>query len=248
MDAPTQTRRFHLTPGRFVLALLVVEMLLWLSDRFGWVGWHKGYAVVTAVAAVSVGLLVMLAWFGVAVVFRRTFQFSLRTLLVLAVVVALPCSWMAAEIRAARTQKKAVEAVAKSEGNIGYNYDYEHMDELREPWDRVWLRERLGRDFLDVPVAAGFRSDEAMEHLSDLNGLTWVALIGMDVTDARLQRLERLPQLRRLDLVNTEISGTGLEHLKRLSDLRCLYFVHTHVTDAGVAKLQKALPNCKITR
>lgn len=41
MGDTTQTRRFHPT-GRFVLALLAVEVLLWLSDRFGWFGWHKG--------------------------------------------------------------------------------------------------------------------------------------------------------------------------------------------------------------
>ena len=56
MDATTQprTRWFHLTPGRFVVALLAVEVLLWLSERFGWLGWHKGYAVVTDAAAVGV--------------------------------------------------------------------------------------------------------------------------------------------------------------------------------------------------
>ena len=65
MDAPTQTRWFHLTPGRFVIGLLAVEGLLWLSDRFGWLGWHKGYAVLTGVACVGVAMLVMLcgsAW------------------------------------------------------------------------------------------------------------------------------------------------------------------------------------------
>jgi hypothetical protein len=44
LDDTTQPRirRFHLTPGHFVLLLLAVEVLLWLSDRFGWLGWHKG--------------------------------------------------------------------------------------------------------------------------------------------------------------------------------------------------------------
>ena len=84
MDDTTQARVrwFHLTPGRFVLLLLAVEVLLWLSDRFGWLGWHKGYAVLTAVAMVGVGMLLMLVWFVVALVFRRRFQFSLRSLLV----------------------------------------------------------------------------------------------------------------------------------------------------------------------
>ena len=50
-------RWFHLTPDRVVLALLAVEGLLWLSERLGWLAWHKGYAVLTAVASVGVVLV-----------------------------------------------------------------------------------------------------------------------------------------------------------------------------------------------
>ena len=50
-------------------------------------------------AAVGVVLLGMFAWFGVAMVFRRRFQFSLRLLLGLVVAVALPCSWLAVEMK-----------------------------------------------------------------------------------------------------------------------------------------------------
>jgi hypothetical protein len=82
MDASTdaQLRWFRLTPGRFVPALLLIESLLWLTDRFGW--WHKGYAVLTAVAAVGVAMLLLLVWFAVAVIVRRRFQFSIKSLLV----------------------------------------------------------------------------------------------------------------------------------------------------------------------
>ena len=90
-----RVRWFHPTPGRCVIALLAVECLLWLSERFGWLPWHKGYAVLTAVASVGVAMLAMVVWFGVALVFRRRLQFSISSLLVLVVVVALPCSWLA---------------------------------------------------------------------------------------------------------------------------------------------------------
>ena len=45
---------FHVAPGRCLAALLVAEALLWLSEYFGWFRWHKGYAVLTAVALVAV--------------------------------------------------------------------------------------------------------------------------------------------------------------------------------------------------
>jgi len=69
MSANPQRRWFHLTPGRFVLALLAVEVLLWLSERFGWLPWHKGYAVLTCVACVGVAMLLMPVWFAVAIRF-----------------------------------------------------------------------------------------------------------------------------------------------------------------------------------
>ncbi len=85
-------RWFHLTPDRLILGLLVIEGLLWLSERLGWPAWHKGYAVLTAVASVGIAFVLMLIWFALALVFRWRFQFSIRSLLVLVVVVAIPCS------------------------------------------------------------------------------------------------------------------------------------------------------------
>lgn len=82
-----------------MIGLLAVEGLLWLSEHFGWVGWHKGYAVLTAVATVGVAMVLMLVWFTVALAFRRRFQFSIRSLLTLSIAVAVPCSWWAMERR-----------------------------------------------------------------------------------------------------------------------------------------------------
>jgi hypothetical protein len=90
-----RVRWFQPTPGRCVIGLLAVEGLLWLSEHFGWLSWYKGYAVLTAVASVGVAMLAMVVWFGLALVFRRRLQFSISSLLVLVVVVALPCSWLA---------------------------------------------------------------------------------------------------------------------------------------------------------
>ena len=76
MSAPTcQPRWYRLTPDRVVIGLLVVESMLWLSERFRWLPWHRGYAVLACVAVVSVGMLLMLLWFVAALIFRRRFQF-----------------------------------------------------------------------------------------------------------------------------------------------------------------------------
>ncbi len=46
-------RRLWPTPGWLVVGLLVVEWLLWISERLGWPAWHKGYAVLSYVATVA---------------------------------------------------------------------------------------------------------------------------------------------------------------------------------------------------
>jgi len=112
MDDTTKRRWFHFTPDRLVLFLLIVECLFWLSDRFGWSPWHKGYAALAGAATLGVALLAMLMWFVVALIFRRRFQFTIRSLLLLAVAVALPCSWMTAAMKKAREQQETVLEMA----------------------------------------------------------------------------------------------------------------------------------------
>ncbi|MGA2034722.1 MAG: hypothetical protein ABSG68_20940 [Thermoguttaceae bacterium] len=84
--------------------LLVVEGLLWLSERFQWFAFnaHKGWTVLIALDSVGVAVLFMLFWFVACLIFRWRFQFSTRSLLVLTVAVALPCSWLGVERRNGR--------------------------------------------------------------------------------------------------------------------------------------------------
>ena len=117
-------RWFALTPDRAVPCLLARGGTSLLAERFGWFTFdrHKGYAPLVTIAAVGAALLVMLLWFLVAVVFGRRFQFSLRSLLLLVVVVAIPCSWLETEMKAAREQGVEVVAIWKLGGKARYDY------------------------------------------------------------------------------------------------------------------------------
>ena len=46
----------------------------------------------------------------------------------------------------------------------------------------------------------------------------------------------------------SQIDRLGLVHLKGLTNLQTLSLNCPKITDVGVAELQKALPNCKISR
>ena len=210
-----EIRWYHLTPGRIVLLVLAVEVLLWLSERFGWLGWHKGYAVLTGVALVGVAMLLMLVWFGVAVVFRRRFQFSLWSLLVLVVVVAVPCSWLAIEKQRAKGQKDVVDGLSR----MGCRVEYWQLNSQGEPErcekpaETPWLKRLLGDDFFGMVLQANFASS--------------------GITDAGLEHLKGLPQLRAINLDDTNITEVGLQYISGLTQLEDLALRQSKVARLG---------------
>ncbi|MGO8691915.1 MAG: hypothetical protein ACLQLG_20025 [Thermoguttaceae bacterium] len=242
-------RWYRLTPDRVVLGLLAVEGVLLLSEWFGWFAFnqHKGYTVLIAVAAVAGAMLLVLLWFLAALVFRLRFQFSILSLLVLAVVVAIPCSWLETEMKKAKEQREAVEWFEKGGRHILYDYQFD----LSGKWVRGaappgphWLRELLGDGLLvnvrcvEFPHTSGV-CDAELQRLHDFSELQ-----GLDFTqhpkfgDAELRQLNGLARLRWLSLYGTGVTDTGLKCLKGLTRLQTLLLGGTNVTDAGLEYLK----------
>ena len=252
-DATPTRRSFYPTPAWLILALLVVECVLWLSERFQWPAWHKGYAVLTALAAVGVVFVAMLLWFAASLIFHWTFQFSIRSLLVLTVAVALPYGWLSLEMKAAREEHAAVAWVAKLHGWTFYAYQWPNTT----PTEPEWLRRLLGEEFFSDVVALmlvrEFASsdhghadtsgnpdspDVGLSHIAGLTQLRDLLLDHSSISDAGLRHLERLTQLEDLDLSCTEVTDRGLEHIKGLDQLELLDLSNTLVTDAGLEALK----------
>ena len=77
MRSPTLTRRsFYPTPAWLIFGLLVVEGLLWLSERYRWFWFNerKGWTVLIAVAVVGGRILIMLIWFIASLLFAGGFN------------------------------------------------------------------------------------------------------------------------------------------------------------------------------
>jgi hypothetical protein len=218
-------RWFCPTPGRLLLLLLIVEAAFFPSESW----FPKGWAVLLSIAAVALTILLLLFWFAVAFVFRWRFQFSIRLLMLLTVVVALPFSWLAVEIKWARKQREVIEAFDKLDAGVGYDLDIDSWGNFitdANPLIPGWLQDLLGDDFL-FDVTCFYGGDST-------------------ITDSDLRLLNDLPRLDTIYLDNSIITDAGLEHLEGLKQLKIIVLRGTKVTDAGVAKLQKALPNCKI--
>ncbi len=235
MTDASNPRWYRFTAERLILALLVVEGLLWLSERFQWFAFnqHKGWTVLIAVGAVGAAMLLMLLWFTVSLFLRWRFQFSIRSLLVLTVAVAVPCSWLTVEMKKARRQREVVGAVVGSSGCAYYDYEtvlYEgsiHKSGspvIGEPSSPSWLRDLFGQDFF--------------------HNVTTVIVY----SDNELTSLKELPHLQKVYVVGSQITDGGVQNLEQCIRLQKLYLDGTKVTDTGVKKLQQALPNCKIIR
>jgi hypothetical protein len=245
-----------------MLGLLAIVGFLLLSERFHGLDFNEktGWTVAIALAAVGLALLFTLLCFIAARLFRWHFQFSIRSLLVLIVVVAIPCSWLTTEMKKAREQSEAVEAIAWVMAI--YDYDVNKSGDIvgGRPKGPIWLRSLFGDDFFgDVvgvfsfyEVSPNFRSrripitDAGLEHVQRLPRLHWMHLTHTQITDGGLVHLKELHQLDDLSLAKTEITDAGLHHLEGLTQLRFLNLTDTKATDEGVKKLQQALPNCTI--
>jgi hypothetical protein len=199
---------------------------------------------------------------------RRWLQFSLRTLMLVVLMVSVPLGWFGMKVRVAEREDAAVDAIQALGGGISYR-----SDDLPTP---AWIPRRHAVKVLAVFLGETQTTDADLgrlkEHLRTLPHMEELKLQKTRITDAGLEHLEEFTNLEELDLSSTPISDAGLVHLKPLSRLRCLQFTGSHitddglahlsgltqliwlyldntqVTDAGVAELQRALPYCEIIR
>ena len=147
-----------------------------------------------AVAIVGGARILMLGWFVAALVLRWRFQFGIRSLLVLTVVIAVLCSWLAVEMKKAREQREVADEITKL-GRLGgaVQYDWQvgaghtfkafHHGEIPE-----WLLRLLGVDFFSTVVAVDSTdtpfTDVELKHLAGLTELVGLWLDYTQITDS----------------------------------------------------------------
>ena len=174
-----------------VVLLLALEVFLLLSERFEWFAFsrHRIWSVLIAATAIGGAMLLISCWFLLGLIFKWRFQFSIRALLLLTVVVALPCGWLAAAREQARKQREAVEEFEDGSGTVSYDYQFDlwgHAIPGATPPGPAWLRKVLGDDlFVNV---------------------TQVNFVRPGGSGTQLKQLEELTKLRRLD--STKLTST----------------------------------------
>jgi len=229
-DDPSKASRWYRpAPGRVPVGLLIVVGLLWFSERFQWFALNerKGWTVLLAVALVAATLAVLLLWFAVSLLLRWRFQFSLRSLLALVVAVAVPCSWLAVELRRAERQRVAVNTLRAAENRVKYNFEfreYPYPARSAEALAPALLRRILSDDFFAtvLEVRCYGDLDAELDCLRDLTALRSLSVGQFCNADAALQCIAGMKQLEALDLNYTRINDVGLDCLKRMNALQLL--------------------------
>ncbi len=160
---------------------------------------------------------------------RRLFQFSLRTLLVLTVIVSLGMGWLMKERR---------RIAARREALIEAGWEWDNFP--KQPgWHRMLYGDDEPAFVYSLGIGDSNATDAELVHLTGLTQLKNLSLRKAQITDAGLTRLKGLglTQLIMLHLDNTPITDAGLVHLTGLTQLRHLGLNNTQITDAGLVHL-----------
>ena len=192
---------------------------------------------------------------------RRFLRYSLRTALLVVLVLSVWMGWQAN--RAAR-QRGAVAALGEFDAIVMYDFQEfgfpnsssrvegfmanggfeQHYS--RTPTDPQWLVDLLGVDALHRVVSVWIKDesfdDSDMARLAALPHLKRVYLFGTNITDRGLAHLQEHNDLEILELDRTKVTDAGLAHLRGLDKLEFLGANGTGVTREGARGLMDTLP------
>lgn len=244
-STPGKPRWYVLTLAKFLLAVLVLQVVLFLSDRYRWFWFNefKGCTVLMAMAATALSLLLLAGWVVVSRFTRSRSQFSLATLLLMVPVAAVPCCWFARELALARHQREIVDTIhAKGASTVAYTGDHPSLLVPKSvwPWGPEWVHSVLGEDYFhDVFDIFHRGADDAdLASFKSFARLRMLRLPDSSITDRGLAHLKDLTGLQWIELDGTRVTDEGLAHLKNLTRVHTLSLNRTRVTDEGMAHLK----------
>jgi hypothetical protein len=178
---------------------------------------------------------------------RRWYQFTLRGVMVLVALLALPLAW---HMRTVNGQRSAVATVLERGGRVTYDYQLTISatgnivgDDKGKPSRLAsWIGIDHVQKLRDVDLRAVDVTDDDMRVIAQARSLE-----GIDfgrapkrrtkIPDEVLQRMQSLPDVRRLNFSYTDFDDKQVEYILCHKNLRLLQLSHTLVTDDGLERL-----------
>ena len=174
---------------------------------------------------------------------RRWFQYSLRSMLLLMLLVSIPMGRLAVKLQGARRQREAAVEIRRIGGVVSEGWVPRPAS---RPGDQqlhksTWLEKVLGED-LSVTVRIvrlpGSATDVELRSVRWLPGLVELELAGTKITDMGLSQIEGCTGLDTLDLSGTLVTDSGLVHLEGLTEIQILNLSRTDITDEGLEHIK----------
>jgi hypothetical protein len=190
---------------------------------------------------------------------RRWFRFSIRSLLLLVVLIAIP---LALKVNQVHHQRLVVAELRKLKVLVAFDYNrpnpFSHVIDpqghshwgtrVAEPFGPKWLRNILGDDFFSevtdilTPGENLEVTDDTLNLIATLRSPRSINIQSDHISDEGFRHLATLGQLEDLCIVARSITDAGLTHLGKLTQLNSLtlYFDSPHPpTNAGFSHLLK---------
>jgi len=134
---------------------------------------------------------------------RRSYQLSLRALLVMILVLSLPLGWIGWETEQTRQEQIIVAEIQSWGGRVGY-----HPCVGYHSWATPLFRRVSSVSLSNTAV-----TDDQLVHLKRLATLDYLKLVDTHITDAGLVHLKELSSLRELRLYRTQVTREAAVNL-----------------------------------
>lgn len=180
---------------------------------------------------------------------RLPLRLSVRTLMVLVLLVGGGVGWI---VQRARAQRQAVEAIERSHGFVIYGFAWLPRDpvngDARPPDWATRFIDAIGPEYvcdvLEVDLSFFQRTNRdcnvLMIQVGQLHQVRNLNLYGCEfLTDAGLAHLRGLTNLEDLNLGDTHVSGSGLRYLSDMTKLRSLKLAGTALRDRDAVHLKR---------
>ncbi len=174
---------------------------------------------------------------------RRRFRLTLRAMMLMVLILAVPLGW---KVNKARRQSEAVKAVLRAGGTVAYDYEYGEdgrSKRVKEPPRWRWLISRLGVDVFHRVHRVAIKGGKPIEMtiFEDLPDLRMI-----EVENTRLLfpdgpssgQIAPLPWLKKLRLDHTGITYSEMLRLASWSSLESVNLSEGVMSDEGLQVLR----------
>ncbi len=197
---------------------------------------------------------------------RRWLQFSLRFLLLLIAVVAIPLAW---KVNRVRNQRAVLAEIQRLGGGALYDYERNYnvgLSSRAGPSGPAWLRDLLGVDYfadvVGVNISGPEVTDETLARIAGLphlqffsaqsdqitdrgvailakssKELTSVSVASKQLTVTSVDCLQSLPNLYWLECSGRQVDDSWVPNITNLKTVQCVELNDTRVKNDGIAEL-----------